>query len=124
MQRRRAWLVLALILASGGGYALAWLAETRHELTRLGARIPSPWLLAAWPVGPLYFAWCWAEGVGLASGRRTSATAAFLAVVLLGPVGIALLQREFNRLSYRAETRRARSLVGGGLAWRRGRRWS
>jgi hypothetical protein len=98
MRRRSGWLVLALIVASGGAYAVAWLIETRAELNRLGARIPPPWLLALVPVGLLYWAWCWAEGVRHVSAGRTSTVGAFLAISLLGPIGIALVQRRFNRL--------------------------
>ena len=96
MKWRSPWAVLALTLVSAGAYAIAWLVETRKELVQLGARIPSPWLLAV-PVAGIYWAWCWAEGVRLVTAGRTSAAGAF-ALVLLGPLGLPLVQRELNAL--------------------------
>jgi drug/metabolite transporter (DMT)-like permease len=101
VRRRSGWLVLVLGLASLGGYVVAWLVATARELNRLGARVPRPWLLAAGPVGGLYWAWCWAEGVGHVTAGRTSTVGAFLRIVLLGPIGVALLQARFNRLRWR-----------------------
>ena len=105
MEHRSAWSVLALSLASAGAYSVAWLCQTRREMNRLGARIPSPWLLV-FPVTALYFAWCWAEGVHHVTAGRTPAGRAF-ALALLGPPGCAALQAAFNALS--APARAARS---------------
>ena len=113
MRWRSAWGVLALVVASAGAYAIAWLCQTRGEMNRLGARIPTPWLLAL-PVTALYFAWCWAEGVRHVTAGRTSTGVAFT-LVLCGPLGLALLQRAFNSLQ---ESERARS-----SRWRRPRRY-
>ena len=99
MRRRHALAVIALSLASAGGYAIAWLVETRREMNQLGARIPSPWLLAI-PVTALYWAWCWSEGVRHVTAARTTAGAAFC-LWLLGPVGFAVIQARFNALTAR-----------------------
>ncbi len=106
MRWRSPWSVLALTLASAGAYAIAWLVETRRELVQLGARIPSPWLLAV-PVAGIYWAWCWAEGVRLATAGRISAAGAF-ALVLLGPIGLPLVQYELNALVRRSVRRTTR----------------
>ena len=97
VKRRAAWSVLVLVLASAGAYAIAWLVETRREMNQLGARIPSPWLLAL-PVTALYWLWCWAEGAELVTARRPPALVAF-ALVLGGPIGLAFAQRAFNALT-------------------------
>ncbi|HUJ63829.1 MAG TPA: hypothetical protein VLX92_35255 [Kofleriaceae bacterium] len=96
MTRRSPWGVLALIALSAGAYAIAWFCQTRREMNRLGARIPSPWLLAL-PIAAWYWLWCWAEGVHHVTAGRTTAPAAFL-LALLGPFGIAGLQAELNAL--------------------------
>ena len=96
MRWRSGWSVLALTIASAGAYAIAWLCQTRTEMNRLGARIPTPWLLVV-PITAVYFAWCWAEGVRHVTAGRTSTGTAFL-LVLLGPLGVPILQLAFNSL--------------------------
>lgn len=98
MRRRSSWQVLALTIASGGVFAIAWLVQTRTDMQKLGARIPSPWLLVT-PVTALYFAWCWAEGIRLVTAGRISTVRAFLAICLLGPIGMALVQARLNGLT-------------------------
>lgn len=98
MRRRSGWCVLALTIASAGGFAIAWLCQTRADMTRLGARIPTPWLLVT-PITALYFVWCWAEGVRQVTAGRISTLGAALSVCVLGPFGMARLQRRFNALS-------------------------
>jgi len=99
VRRRNSWGLLALSILSVGAIAIAWLCLTRIEMNRLGARIPSPWLLLL-PVTTLYWAWRWADGVRHVTARRTSTRTAFL-LVLLGPFGIAIVQAGFNRLQAR-----------------------
>ncbi len=99
MRRRSCWGLLALSLLSAGAIAIVWLCVTRVEMNRLGARIPSPWLLVI-PVTAVYWAWRWADGVRLVTARRTSKRTAF-ALVMLGPPGIAIVQAAFNRLQRR-----------------------
>src|SRR4051812_2860123 len=98
MRRRSAWGVLALTIASAGAFAIAWLCQTRADMIRLGARIPTPWLLVT-PITALYFAWCWAEGVRQVTAGRISTLRAALSLCVLGPIGIARLQLAFNALS-------------------------
>ncbi|MBL9012603.1 MAG: hypothetical protein JNL83_00410 [Myxococcales bacterium] len=98
VQRRSGLAVLVLSLASALAFAVVWLCQTRRDLNRLGARIPTPWLLAT-PITALYFLWCWAEGARHVTAGRISTVGAFLALCLLGPLGMARLQETFNALS-------------------------
>lgn len=100
MRRRSGWAVLALSIASAGAFAVVWLCQTRTDMNRLGARIPSPWLLVT-PITGLYFSWCWAEGVRHVTAGRIATSRAYLAICLLGPIGMARLQLRFNALSDR-----------------------
>jgi hypothetical protein len=97
VRHRNGFSLIAWWIASAGLYELLWLGETRLEMNRLGARIPSMWLLVV-PMSALYWAWCWAEGVRHVTAGRTSVLAAFL-LWLLGPFGMALLQGRFNALT-------------------------
>jgi hypothetical protein len=106
MRTRAPSAVIGWSVASGGAYAVAWLCQTRGEMNRLGARIPSPWLLAV-PVAALYWAWCWAEGVRHVTAGRTSTLAAFALLCLGGPLGMACVQARLNALAHDARRRRA-----------------
>jgi hypothetical protein len=109
VQRRNSWGLLALSILSVGAFAIAWLCVTRVEMNRLGARIPSPWLLVL-PVTAIYWAWRWADGVRHVTARRTSRTTAFV-LVLLGPPGQALVQASFNRLQPRPQAMKMQHLA-------------
>lgn len=98
MRRRSGLAVLVLCLASALAFAVVWLCQTRRDMNRLGARIPTPWLLVT-PITALYFAWCWAEGARLVTANRITTVSAFLSLCLLGPLGMARLQEGFNALS-------------------------
>jgi hypothetical protein len=91
-------------------WSVVWLVRTARELNRLGARIPP----ARWLVALPYWAWRFAEGTRHASARRIAAPVAF-ALVLVAPIGAAILQALFNSLqtgrasrarSYRRPSRR------------------
>lgn len=107
MRYRSGLAVLILSLVSAGAFAIAWLVHTRRDMNRLGARIPSPWLLVT-PITALYFAWCWAEGARHVTAGRISTARAFLSLCLLGPFGMARLQETFNALSDRGRAPSAR----------------
>lgn len=98
MRHRSGLAVLVLSLASAFAFSIVWLCQTRRDMIRLGARIPTPWLLVT-PITALYFAWCWAEGARLVTAGRISTASAFLSLCLLGPLGMARLQETFNALS-------------------------
>ena len=106
MRHRSGLAVLVLSLASALAFCVVWLCQTRRDLNRLGARVPTPWLLVT-PITALYFAWCWAEGARLVTASRISTVNAFL-LLCLGPVGMARLQETFNALSDSGRTPSAR----------------
>ena len=95
--------MLALSLATAGVWSIVWLVVTARELNRLGARIPSP----RWMVLVPYWAWRFAAGARHASAGRIAAPLAF-ALVLVAPLGTAILQTRFNSLRT-ARASRARS---------------
>lgn len=97
MRYRSGLAVVVLSLASALAFCVVWLVQTRRDMVRLGARIPSPWLLAT-PITALYFAWCWAEGARHVTAGRISTLRAFLSLCT-GPLGMASMQSTFNALS-------------------------
>jgi hypothetical protein len=98
MQQRSPALVFFLSLITFGIYGLVWHVKTKNELNRLGAHIPSAWLLIV-PLANLYWVWKYCEGVEQVSNGQISAVLALILLLLLSIVGLAIMQSEYNKLS-------------------------
>ncbi len=97
MKQRSPAAVFLLSLITFGIYALVWEVKTKGELNRLGADIPTAWLLIV-PLGNLYWIWKYCQGVEKVSNGQTSAVLALILMLLLSIVGLAILQSEFNKI--------------------------
>jgi hypothetical protein len=106
MTRRSVIAVLLLSLVTFGIYFLVWMVMTKNEMNRQGANIPTALLLII-PLVNIYWMWKYAEGVELVTDRRMSGPVAFLVLWLLGIIGGAIVQSEFNRLAVLPEARLA-----------------
>lgn len=95
MQNRNPFVVFILVCVTCGIYGLVWYVKTKEELKARGAEIPTAWLLIV-PFANLYWLWKWAAGVEKETGF--SAVGAFLMCLFIGPVGMAVVQSEFNKL--------------------------
>ena len=98
MKQRSPAAVFFLSLITFGIYALVWQVKTKGELNRLGADIPTAWLIIV-PLANLYWIWRYCNGVEKVSGGQISAVLALILMLLLSIVGYAILQSEFNKLS-------------------------
>src|SRR5689334_19478372 len=96
MSKKSPVLVLILGLITCGIYHLYWLVATKGEMNRNGATIPTAWLIIV-PFVNLYWLWRWAEGVQKVCGF--SGVGAFVLILLLGPIGEAVIQSAFNKAS-------------------------
>ncbi len=76
-------------------YCVYWLVRSKDEMVVRGADIPSAWWLVV-PIANLFWLWKWAAGVEYVSIGRTSQLGAFLVVVMLGFIGIGIVQNVFN----------------------------
>ena len=97
MQKRSPLAVFFLSLITFGIYAIVWQVKTKGELNRLGAQIPTAWLLIV-PFVNWYWLWKYSEGVEHVTGGKMSGVMAFVLLFLLGFIGMAILQNEFNKL--------------------------
>jgi hypothetical protein len=75
-----------------------WLVKTKDEMNRLGADIPTAWLLVI-PFANIYWLWVYGTGVALVTKGAHSALGSFLLRSFLGPIGAAITQNEFNKVS-------------------------
>jgi len=95
MQQRSPVAVFFLAILTLGIYQLVWYVKTGRELRSKGAEVPTAWLLII-PIANIYWLIKWCQGVGKVA--NFSAVAAFLVLLFLGPIGVAIIQSHFNRV--------------------------
>lgn len=105
MSSRSIVTVILLSLVTLGIYALVWLVKTKREMNQRGADIPTTWL-AIVPVVGLWWAWRYGAGVERVTGGRLSQVMAFVVLVVLGVIGMAIIQDGFNKASAGAASAR------------------
>jgi hypothetical protein len=97
MKKRSPAAVLLLPLVTFGIYALYWQVKTKGEMNKLGATIPTAWLIIV-PFVNLWWLWKYSEGVDKVTGGKMSAVLAFVLLFLLGFIGGAIIQSSFNEV--------------------------
>lgn len=97
MRKRNPFVVLLLTLITFGIYGLVWEVKTKNDMNKLGADIPTAWLLIV-PLVNLWWLWKYSEGVEKATSGQTSGVLAFVLLFLLGVIGMVILQFEFNKV--------------------------
>ena len=90
--------VLLLSLVTLGLYGLVWYPSTRNEMVARGADIPPFWHMIV-PILGLIWTWKYCQGVEKVTNGSTSATMAFILLVFLGPIGGAVIQGAFNKVT-------------------------
>ena len=98
MKQRNVFAVLLLPLITFGIYAIVWSVKTKNEMNRLGANIPTAWLLIV-PFVNLYWLWKYSEGVGHVTNEKLSGIVAFILQFFLGSIGNAIIQDQFNKVA-------------------------
>lgn len=98
MRHRGPIAVFFLSIITLGIYALYWQVSTKNEMNRLGASIPTAWLILIPFVGGLYWSWKYCEGVGQVTQGQLSGVLAFVLLAFLGLIGMSIIQNEFNKL--------------------------
>ena len=97
MKNRQPVVVLLLTLITCGIYGIYWYVSTKTEMKRLGADIPTAWLIII-PFVNLWWLWRWAKGVELVTKGAWGAVPAFLLCCLISIVGIPLTQSYLNKV--------------------------
>ncbi|MEX0940218.1 MAG: DUF4234 domain-containing protein [Candidatus Babeliales bacterium] len=97
MTSRNLWQMIILILITLGIYPIYWLVATKIELNKLGAQIPTAWLLII-PFVNLYFLYKFAEAFAIYVLKdKTQIAAYFLLITLLWPIGEIIYQDQINK---------------------------
>lgn len=87
---------LLLPLVTFGIYALVWSVKTKNEMNNSGTSIPTAWLLIV-PIANILWLWKFSVGVEDFTRRSIGRHGAFWLMFLLGSIGSAIVQNEFNR---------------------------
>ncbi len=90
--------VVLLSLITCGIYGIVWYVKTKGEMNRLGASIPTAWLLII-PFVNIYWVWKYAEGVQLVTKGAQSAVTIFLLLLFCGIIGMPVTQSAFNAVA-------------------------
>ncbi|WP_314193857.1 DUF4234 domain-containing protein [uncultured Arthrobacter sp.] len=96
MKHRSIAAPLLLPLVTFGISFLVWQVKTKNEMNRFGTSIPTAWLLIL-PILNIVWLWKYSVGVEMFTRRGLSRHAAFWLMFLLGSIGSAIVQNEFNR---------------------------
>lgn len=93
LERRSGAAVFFLPLITFGIYSIVWLAKTRGEVNRAGARVMTTWWILC-PFGVLWYFWSLAKGISQVTGLGVGGNYALL--LLLGNIGEAIVQARMN----------------------------
>jgi hypothetical protein len=97
MKQRNPLAVFFLPMVTFGIYSFVWEVKTKNEMNKLGSDIPTAWLLIV-PLVNYYWLWKYSLGVEKTTNGNTSAVMAFVLLFVLGAIGMAIIQNEYNKL--------------------------
>ncbi len=98
MTKRNPIVVFLLPLITFGIYGIVWYVKTKGEMIAKGADIPTAWLLII-PIANLFWLWQYGKGVEKISEGKTNAATVFVLMILLGSIGMAVVQNSFNQIA-------------------------
>lgn len=96
MRNRNPFAVVALTIITFGIYGIVWSVKTKNEMNKLGAAIPTAWLIII-PFVSIWWLWKYSEGVEKVTNGKVSTILSFVLLFLVGAIGAAILQYEFNK---------------------------
>lgn len=98
MRNRNPIAVLLLPLVTFGIYALYWEVSTKNEMNKLGADIPTAWLLIV-PFVNWWWLWKYSQGVEKVTAGKLNGLLTFLLFIVIGSIGAAIVQSSFNEVT-------------------------
>jgi hypothetical protein len=98
MKNRSVVAVLLLSIITFGIYALVWIVKTKNEMNSVGASIPTAWLIII-PLVNIWWLWKYSEGVEVSTRNGLSSPIAFILLFVLGLIGMAIIQNQFNKVA-------------------------
>lgn len=90
--------ILILSIITLGIYTIFWAVWTKNEMNAKGVQTPTAWLIIV-PIANFYWWWRFSEGVERVTNRGMSAITAFLLVLFLSVIGLAIIQSSLNKVA-------------------------
>lgn len=103
MQKRNPVAVAIFTLITFGIYGIYWFVKTKTAMNEKGANIPTAWLIIV-PFVNIWWMWKYSEGVGLVTNEKLPTVLAFILLLVLDVIGMAVVQYYFNELPDEAPT--------------------
>lgn len=98
MTNRSPITVILLSLLTLGIYAIIWIVQTKREMVKLGAEIPTSWLLIV-PIANLIYIYKYCMGVEFVTKGEKQGMMLFIIWMLgLAPVSMYIAQEGFNKV--------------------------
>lgn len=82
-----------------GIYSWYWIVKTKNEMNEMGEKIPTAWMWLIPLVGNIWWYWKYSEGIDHVTQKEIPTILALLALLFLGPIGQAIIQEAFNRVT-------------------------
>jgi hypothetical protein len=98
MQQQSVVMVIVLTIITFGIYGIVWMVKTKDQMNALGANIPTGWWLIV-PIGNIWWMWKYSQGVEIVTRNKMGAAVAFILLAILGLIGMAIIQAQFNGMS-------------------------
>jgi ABC-type transport system involved in cytochrome c biogenesis permease subunit len=98
MQHRNIFAVVLLTIVTFGIYGIVWEVKTKIEMNNKGAEIPTAWLIIV-PIVNIWWLYKYSEGVEKVTNGKMSAILCFVLIWVLGVIGMAIVQNEFNQVA-------------------------
>ena len=98
VKKRNIVLVYLFIFITFNIYMVYWFVATKNEMNKLGASIPTAWLLIL-PIGNIYWIYKYCEGFSTIVKKDNNKILWFLLSLFIGIIMPAIVQSELNKIS-------------------------
>lgn len=98
MKRRSVASVIVFTIITLGIYGIVWFVKTKNEMKKLGADIPTAWLIIV-PIANIWWLWKYSMGVQKVTKESLNGILAFVLLWVLSVIGMAIVQSEFNKVA-------------------------
>jgi len=98
IKHRNIFLVYLFSFITFGIYALYWTVSTKNEMNRLGATIPTAWLIII-PIANIYWMYKYCEGFAIYVKKDNNTILWFILDLFVGIIMPAIVQSELNKLA-------------------------